>query len=183
MEEAWWHGVRSVEVDEFVEAEEDAGERLPGFQFQLVGRGFGFAEFGSHGGEELQSAIDFFDCGFPRKSEAVRQLEPRRVVALFSDEPLCKAFGLFMDQRIVEEIERLERRRAGGALRRADGGISAVENSEERMTLDALRHEINAALVRFVRRLERIVLGELPFGLRRKRMWSAGVPIECAAQG
>ena len=66
--------------------------------------------------------------------------------------------------------------------RRAGAGIGAVEDREVRMPLDALRHQVDAAAVRVVDGLERIVLGEFPLGLRRERMRAGGREVEVAAE-
>ena len=60
-------------------------------------------------------------------------------------------------------------------------GVGAVEQSEERVPFDALRHEVNAAPVVVVKGDERVVLRETP-GLRvRKRVRPTGTAVEVAA--
>ena len=97
-------------------------------------------------------------------------------------QPRGKAFRLIVNERVVEQVESLQRGGARSARRGAGAGVGSVEDREVRVTLDALRHQIDAAVVRIVDRLERFVLGEVPVLLRRKRMRAAWSGFELAAQ-
>ncbi len=67
--------------------------------------------------------------------------------------------------------------------RRAGVGVGAVEERQERVPLDALRHQVDAAAVRLVDGLERVVLREVPGRLGRERVRAAGRAVEAAADG
>ena len=65
--------------------------------------------------------------------------------------------------------------------RRAGVGVRAVEQRQERMPLDPLHHQVNAAPVVIIDRRERGVLREAPTFLRRKRVALSRRAVEIAA--
>ena len=77
---------------------------------------------------------------------------------------------LLVDERVVHQVQRLQRRRAGDAAVGAGVGVGAVEERQERVPLDALRHQVDAAAVGVVDGLERVVLREVPGRLARERV-------------
>ena len=66
---------RSIEVDEFIQAEEDAHQRLPGFGFDLVvRRSRRRCRLSRSGREELQALVDFLGswAGEPTRAAQAR---------------------------------------------------------------------------------------------------------------
>ena len=110
-------------------------------------------------------------------------MQARGVIGALGDEARGEAFGLFVDEWIVEQVEGLQRRGAGGARGGAGARVGSVEDGQIGMPLDALRHEIDAAFAGFVGGFERVVLREFPVALRRKGMRAAGRAVERAAEG
>ena len=92
-----------------------------------------------------------------------------------------KARGAFVSEGIIHREERLKRRGADCASRRAGVRIRAVEKREEGMFPQPLLHLIHRALPRVVEREELFVLREFPGVDRGKGMFAAGREIEIAA--
>src|SRR5687768_10080400 len=109
------------------------------------------------------------------EGQLVSAVQARFLITGFGENAGGELLRLFVNERIVEEIERLKRRGAGRAEGGAGAGISAVEDREIGMALNALGHQVNAAALRVVNRFEGIVLGIVPFLLGRERM--------CASRG
>ena len=78
--------------------------------------------------------------------------------------------GLRVDERIVEEEQRLGRHCRPQTLGRRGVRVRSIEQREERMPLEPLRHEINAPLVVVVDRAEWSVLRVAPIDRRREGM-------------
>src|SRR5437870_8767087 len=96
-------GRRSIDIDELVTAEQHAGQPGPGRPpFR----------------PELRRLAQVFRRGTAllvgrraAQGQAVGPLDPRRVVAGFSEEAVRKLAGLFVDEWVVEEKQRLRRHR------------------------------------------------------------------------
>ena len=61
-----------------------------------------------------------------------------------------RTVGLLVDERVVEEEQRLRRHGGRSALGGAGVGVGAVEQGEERVALVPLRHQVDAAAVGLV---------------------------------
>jgi len=118
--------------------------------------------------------------GLRRSAEGqlVSAVKARLLITGFGANTGGELLGLFVNERVIEEIERLERRSAGRAEGGAGAGIRAVEDREIGMALDALGHQVNAATFGIVNRFEGIVLGVVPFFLRREWMRAGGGAID-----
>src|SRR5687768_2624971 len=112
------------------------------------------------------------------EGQLVSAVQARFLITGFGENAGGELLRLFVNERIVEEIERLKRRGAGRAEGGAGAGISAVEDREIGMALNALGHQVNAATFGIVNRFEGIVLGVVPFFLRREWMRAGGGAID-----
>ena len=128
---------RLINIDEFVETEKGAREGAPGFEFGVFGF-FGFELF-ANGFDEAGAFFDFVGSGRTREGHFVGAVDAL-VVAGDLEEALRETAGLFVNEFVVEEIKGLQRSGAGGAESGAGGGISAVEDGEVWIALDALGH-------------------------------------------
>ena len=79
-----------------------------------------------------------------------------------ADHAVGEAGGAVRDERVIQEVERLERdgRPAADIGRRV--GIRPVEERQERVLHQALGHQVDAAVIRGIDRLEGVVLGPVP---------------------
>ncbi len=91
--------------------------------------------------------------------------------------------ALLLHERIVQEVERLERHRRPGADVGRGVGVGAVEDRQERVLHQALGHQVDAAVVRRIDRLERVVLGPVPVLDRRERVAAGPAGVEPAGDG
>jgi hypothetical protein len=82
---------------------------------------------------------------------------------------------------VVEEIKRLGGNGAAAALGGAGIGVRTIEEREERMPLNALRHQVHTSLPGVVNGFEGSVLGEAGV-LWRERVPLAGFVVEFAGE-
>ena len=119
--------------------------------------------------------------GARRHRHLVGQADADVLVRPRREEPAGESLGLLVDERVVHEEQRLGRHRRDGPLRGAGVRVGPVEEGEERVTADALGHQVDAPPGRRIDGAERGMLGERRAD-RRERVGSAGRAIEAAAE-
>ena len=96
-----------VDIDELIQPEEGADVGAPGFLF--------LAELGAGAFQKNVSAGEFGGVGRAGKKERVGALDAGGFVARIGEDAFGDALALLVEERVVEEEERLPGCGAGGA--------------------------------------------------------------------
>ena len=105
-------------------------------------------------------------------------VDETETIAFLPERELGQGARLFVKERGIQEIQRLRWNCACFPSGSAGVGVSSIEQGEEGMPTLALHHEVAAAFLCFIDRIERSVLAEFPRLLLRERVGLSGFQID-----
>src|SRR5687767_4368598 len=128
----------SIDIDEFIQPKQHADHRLPGGGVQFFRVAATLPKFSANRPEKIEGARQLAPVRRARKGQSPGELHAGRVIVPFTNEPFGETLRLLVNERIVQEIERLQGSGARSPQGSADRRIGAIKDREEWMPLNPL---------------------------------------------